>query len=111
MFDFMNLENFPLLGGLSELLGLQVRVVAMSMMCAVIGALIMSRFTIALGSITYVLNYLLLLAGALLANLLVSHFSNELDISLERTLFVSIAGMLVASLLSLPFLARGTLSD
>lgn len=109
--DFTSWDNFPILSGLSHLLGLEERVVAMAMLSASLGALIVTRFTTALGIFAYLINYVILLAGALLAHLIMARVSSSLDHSLERSLIISVAGMAVASLVSLVLLTRGRLRD
>lgn len=107
--DFTGWDNFPILSGLSGLLGLQASAVAMAMVAATIGSLIMSRFTLVLGPFSYVVNYVVLLAGALVSNVTMARVSASLDNSLERSLMISLAGMVVASLLLVAVLALGKL--
>jgi hypothetical protein len=89
--------------------GLQQNEFVVAALCALIGAFIMSRFTMSLGTLTYPVNFCVLLAGAVIANLLMKNVEMPLDYSLQRPLIVSMAGMAVAALISLLVLSRDVL--
>jgi hypothetical protein len=82
-------------------------VLILSTICAVAGSIILSRFTVYIGSITYVLNFCMLFAGGVLANIVVTQFYAPLDNSLQRPLFISLGGMFLISVTSLVFFSRG----
>ncbi len=91
--------------------GLQPRHLIIAAVCAALGAFILSRFTMSLGSLTYPINFCALFAGAIIANLVAKYFQAPLDYSFQRPLLVSIAGMAVASVITLLFLSRSRSSD
>ena len=86
--------------------GLQPYVLLIAAICAAIGAFIVSRYTIALGWLTYPINFCVLFAGAFIANHAMKYMQPPLDHSYQRALIVSLAGMAVASLVMLVFLSR-----
>lgn len=77
---------------------------------ALLGGIILSRFTAYFGLATYVVNIFLLFAGGVLANMLVEPFYSPLDNSLQRPLFISLSGMLIVGILTLVILSRGRYS-
>jgi uncharacterized oligopeptide transporter (OPT) family protein len=93
------------------LIGLQTHIFVIALVCAVLGAFVLSRFTMSVGMLTYPINFLALLVGAISANLLMKQVRLPLDHNFERPLVVSIAGMAVASILALVFLSRDRSSD
>ncbi len=82
-------------------------VLILSAICAVAASIILSRFTVYIGSITYILNFCILFAGGILANIVVTQFYAPLDNSLQRPLFISLGGMFLISVTSLVFFSRG----
>jgi uncharacterized membrane protein YeaQ/YmgE (transglycosylase-associated protein family) len=93
------------------LIGLQAHILVIALICAALGAFVMSRFTMSMGMLTYPINFLALFVGAVVANLLMKQVRLPLSHDFERPLFVSIAGMAVASVITLVFLSRDRLSD
>lgn len=93
------------------LIGLQPNIFAIAVVCAAVGAFIMSRFTVSLGMLTYPINFFVLMIGAVAANLLMKRVDLPLDYDFDRPLTVSIIGMAVASLLALAFLSRNRQND
>lgn len=93
------------------LIGLQRHILIIALVCAVLGAFVLSRFTLSMGVLTYPINFCALLLGAIGANLLMKQVRLPLDYDFERPLFISIAGMAVASIVTLFFLSRDRLSD
>jgi hypothetical protein len=83
------------------LIGLQPNIFAIAVVCAAVGAFIMSRFTVSLGMLTYPINFFVLMKRVDL----------PLDYDFDRPLTVSIIGMAVASLLALAFLSRNRQND
>lgn len=93
------------------LIGLQTHIFVIALVCSALGAVILSRFTMSLGMLTYPINFVALLAGAVAANLLMKQVRLPLDYDLERPLFLSVLGMAVVSIITLFFLSRDRLSD
>jgi hypothetical protein len=75
-------------------------------MCVLMGAFVLTRFTRIRGVLGFALNGLLLFAGALAADYLTRGMTTPLGYLVERTLLVSFAGMLVASILLLLLFPR-----
>ena len=82
-----------------------------ALVCAILGAFVLSRFTLSLGMLTYPINFCCLFLGAVLANLFMKQVRLPLDYDFDRPLFISLAGMAVASVIMLVFLSRDRLSD
>jgi len=78
--------------------------------CALVGGIILSRFTTYSGTATYLVNILILFAAGVGANVLVKPFYSPLDNSLQRPLFIALAGMLVVAILTLAIMSRGRFS-
>jgi hypothetical protein len=93
------------------LIGLQTHIFVIALVSSAIGAVILSRFTMSLGMLTYPVNFCALMIGAVSANLLMKQVRLPLDYDFERPLVVSVAGMAVASILTLAILSRDRLSD
>jgi hypothetical protein len=74
--------------------------------CVLLGAFVLTRFTRIRGVLGFALNGLLLFAGALTADYLTRDMTMPLGYLVERTLLVSFAGMLVASILLLLLFPR-----
>jgi hypothetical protein len=85
--------------GLLADIGLGRDVLAVAMVCSGLGTLILSRHTYQIGFLTYPLNFCVLFAGAVAANLLLKDVRLPLNSSIERMLIISIGGMVVASLI------------
>jgi hypothetical protein len=92
--------------GLLRELGLAPDALFVAAICAGLGALVLSRHTFQLGTLTYPINFLVLFAGAVMANLLMSDVRLPFGLSSERPVVVSIAGMIVVSLIALLVLPR-----
>jgi hypothetical protein len=92
--------------GLLRDVGLAPDVLFVAAICAGLGALVLSRHTFQLGTLTYPINFLVLFAGAVMANLLMSEVRLPFGLSAERTVVISIAGMIVVSLIVLLVLPR-----
>jgi len=86
--------------------GLRPEVVVLGMICALAGAIFLSRYTRPLGVLTYPLNYIVLLMGAMLANWLTKGIQMPLHQAEEWPLLISLAGMVVAALLMLLLIPR-----
>jgi hypothetical protein len=74
--------------------------------CALVGALVLNRYTRIRGVVGFALNLLLLLGGALAADYLSKGIAIPLGYLLERTLVVSFVGMLAASIMLLLLFPR-----
>lgn len=81
-------------------------VLAIIATCALLGAMVLARFTRLPVIFNYVVNVLLLFGGALLANRLFDGTGEDYGFGPQRTLLISFGGMLVAALLALVVLAR-----
>jgi hypothetical protein len=92
--------------GLLRDLGLAPDVLLVAAVCAGLGALILSRHTFQMGNLTYPINFLVLFAGAVMANLLLIDMRLPFGLSSERPVVISIAGMIVVSLVTLLVLPR-----
>jgi uncharacterized membrane protein YbjE (DUF340 family) len=62
-----------------------------------LGALVLNWFTPVSGVSGYLINAVVLFIGAELADLLTAHLTLPFDYVMQRTLFVTLMGMLVAS--------------
>jgi hypothetical protein len=89
----------------------QSEVVVLAAVCAAAASIILSRFTLNIGTITYIINFCSLFAGALTANVVVRQFYAPLDDSMQRPLIISLFGMLIVALATLAFLGRGKYSN
>jgi Na+/glutamate symporter len=98
-------------GDLLVTIGLLPKVLLTAAVCAALGAIILSRFTQALGSASLPLNFVVLFAGAVVANVMMKPLPEPLDYSLERPFVVSLAGMSVAAIVRLLLLSRRRLSE
>ena len=81
-------------------------VLPVSIICAVLGTLVLAGFTRSFGIFTFVVNSLVLFAGAVSANLLLSGLSLSLDPGFEKPLVLALTGMAASSLLVLAVMAR-----
>ena len=70
---------------------------ATTLVCVLLGAIILNRYTRFSGLAGLLINGAVLFAGAESAALLTANMSLPLDYLIERTLLVTFAGMLVAS--------------
>jgi hypothetical protein len=84
-----------------------IEVFVLSGVSALVGGIILSRFTTYFGIATYLVNILVLFAGGVLANMLVEPFYSPLDNSLQRPLFIALIGMLIVAILTLAIFSRG----
>ncbi len=101
-----DISRVPVLNLLVIEFGLRPEVVVLGMICALIGAIFLSRYTRPLGLLTYPLNCLVLLTGAMLANWLMKGIQMPLRQAVEWPLLISLAGMAVAALLMLLLMPR-----
>ena len=76
------------------------------LLCVLLGAFVLTKFTRIRGVLGFALNGFLLFAGALAADYLTRGMTMPLGYLVERTLLVSFAGMLVASILLLMLFPR-----
>ena len=106
-----DISRIPLVNLLVIEFGLRPEVVILGMICALIGAFFLSRYTRRMGILTYPMNCLALLTGAMLANWLMRGVQVSFRQSLEISLLISLAGMAVAGLLMLLFLPRNRWND
>ena len=93
--------------GLLADIGLDSGVLVIAMICAGLGTLILSRYTYQLGFLTYPLNFAVLFAGAVAANMLLQDVRLPVNSLMERVLIISIGGMVVASLIMIAPDAEG----
>ena len=70
----------------------------LSMLFAAFGALILGRFTGNMGGLTLPINFSALFIGATLANSLLHNVDLQIDRTVQQPLFVSIFGMIFASI-------------
>jgi hypothetical protein len=106
-----DISRVPVLNLLVLEFGLRPEVVILGMLCAIIGAIFLSRYTRPLGVLTYPLNCLALLGGAMAANWLMKGVQVPLQMSLEGPLLISLGGMAVAALIMLFALPRSRWHD
>lgn len=106
-----DISRLPVLNLLVFELGLRPEVVLLGMICALFGALLLSRYTRPLGVLTYPLNYLALLAGAMAANWLTKNVQVSLRMAKEWPLLMSLSGMAVAAVIMLLLLPRSRWHD
>ena len=92
--------------GLLADIGLDSGVLVIAMICAGLGTLILSRHTYQLGFLTYTLNFAVLFAGAVAANMLLQDVRLPVNSLMERVLIISIGGMVVASLIMILLMPR-----
>jgi hypothetical protein len=86
--------------------GLPPVVMVIAMICAGLGTIFLTRHTFYLGVLSYAINFCVLLAGAIAANLLLKEVRLPIGYSIERPLIISVGGMLFASLLALLLMPR-----
>ena len=98
---------FAVAGFLGDM-GLKHDVLVIAMICAGLGTLILSRHTYEIGILTYPLNFCMLFAGAVAANLLLKDVRLPLGFSIERPVIISIGGMVIASLIALLLMPRNS---
>ena len=105
---FRPFESGPMLAVISLLGGLGVApdALAICTICAGLGTFILTRHTVQLGVMSYVINFLALFAGAIGANVLLAGVRLPLGFSIERPLIISIGGMLFASLIMILVMPR-----
>ena len=96
---------FAVTGFLAKI-GLPDDALVIALICAGLGTIILSRHTYQLGFFSYPLNFCVLFAGAVAANLLLQDVRLPLGFSIERPLIISIGGMIFASLITLLLLPR-----
>ena len=87
-------------------IGLPTDVIVIAAICAGCGTFFLSRHTFYLGWLSYPVNFCVLLAGALAANILLSEVRLPFGYSIERPLIISLGGMLVVSLVALLLMPR-----
>ena len=92
-------------------LGLQPGVLLTAAVCAVLGAVLLSRYTVSLGTLTLPINFCALFVGGAAANMIANVFQLPLVSSFDQPLLISIAGMAVTSIIMLVFMARDRLSN
>ena len=71
----------------------------LALLFSAIGALILTRFTGTLGSLTYPLNFSALFVGAMVSNWLMRGLQLQIDAQIQRPLLASLVGMIVAALI------------
>jgi hypothetical protein len=92
--------------GLLADIGLNPSVLVIALICAGLGTFILSRHTYQLGFFTYPLNFCVLFAGAVAANLLLQDVRLPVTSTMERVLIISIGGMVVVSLVTMILMPR-----
>lgn len=95
-----NLERLLMNNGLPD------NVLAIALICSFLGTAFLSRHTLQLGILGYLINFLVLLAGAITANVLMKNVRLPLDYYIERPLVITLGGMLAASIILLLVLSR-----
>ena len=96
---------FAVIGLLGDL-GVAPDALVISVICASLGTLFLTAHTLQLGILSYVINFLALLAGAIGANILLAGVRLPLGFSIERPLIISIGGMVFASLIMILLMPR-----
>ncbi|MFT3988400.1 hypothetical protein [Aestuariivirga sp.] len=74
--------------------------------CAILGGLILSRFTGSLGNVTLPFNISAMFIGSMLSNWLLQGVQLPLDPGLQRPLFVTLLGMTVVSVIVMLFVQK-----
>jgi hypothetical protein len=87
-------------------IGLTPDVLVIAVICAGLGAIILSLFTYPIGVLAYPLNFCILFAGAVAANLMLTEVRLPLGLSIERPIILSIGGMIIVSLIALIVMPR-----
>jgi hypothetical protein len=93
-----------------SLIGLDRATLGVAALCALSGSFVLSRFARSLGALSYAVNFLTLLAGAVAASLALVHLGWHIEYSLERQLLASFAGMGVVAFVTLLLQARSPLN-
>ena len=106
-----DISRVPVVNLLVIEFGLRPETVVLGLICALLGAIFLTRHTRSLGVLTYPLNCLVLIAGAMLANWLMKGVEAPLRLSLEWPLLISLAGMSVAGVIMLVLLPRNRWND
>lgn len=94
----MNDLIFTLFGDLQDYQSLSPDILPLTGLFALVGGLILSRFTGSLGNLTLPINISALFIGAMIANWLLQNFKLPLESSIEGPLAVSMIGMTLSAL-------------
>ena len=89
---------FTIFGNVRDLQSLTPDILPLTGLFALVGGLILSRFTGSIGNLTLPINCSALFIGAMTANWLTQNFKLPLDSAVEAPLAVSMVGMIVSSL-------------
>ena len=87
-------------------IGLAPDVLVIAVICAGLGAIVLSLYTYPIGILGYPLNFCILFAGAVAANLLLTEVRLPLGFTIERPIIFSIGGMIIVSLIALIVMPR-----
>lgn len=96
---------------ISRLLGLQIQTLVTALICAGLGTAIIARFTQSLGALGYTINFMLLFAGAVIANRLLRGWELPFEYAPLQPVAFSLGGMAVASLVILIVLSKDRYSS
>lgn len=97
-------NGLPSLNYLASYLNIPGKAVQMSLIFSIIGAVLLTRVTVALGNLTFPLNLAALLIGSIGANYLLADVMMPFEPKYQKPFIVSLGGMMVAALVMMIFL-------
>lgn len=100
----MNDLIFTIFGNVRDYQSLSPDLLPLTIFFAVVGGLILSKFTGTIGNLTLPINSSALFIGAMGSNWLTSNIKLPLDSTLEAPMAVSLIGMTIVSLLMLVYI-------
>ncbi len=107
----MNDLIFTIFGDLRDYQSLSPDILPLTGLFALVGGLILSKFTGSIGNLTMPLNVSVLFIGAMVANWLLQNFKLPLESSIEGPLAVSMIGMTLSALTMLWWLQGDSVRD
>jgi uncharacterized membrane protein YfcA len=96
--------GLPSLNYLASYLSIPGKAVQMSLIFSIIGTVLLTRVTAALGNLTIPLNFTALLIGSIGANYLLSDVVMPFEPKYQKPFIVSLGGMMVAAIIMMIFL-------
>lgn len=107
----MNDLIFTIFGDLQDYQSLSPDILPLTGLFALVGGLILSKFTGSIGNLTLPINTSALFIGAMIANWLLQNFKLPLESSIEGPLAVSMIGMTLSALSMLWWLQGDSVRD
>ena len=102
---------FMIFGDLRDYQSLSPDILPLTGFFALVGGLILSKFTGSIGNLTLPINCSVLFIGAMIANWLMQNFELPLNGAVEAPMAVSMLGMTMSSLIMLWFMQGDSVRD